>query len=217
MKIFKRIAVATCLIVSSNAFAGEISDYSLNAAKKIITDSGNKVEWLQWEVTRGFSVNEALETYSKDGWQLASNEQMAELFNTFDFSYGLFSWTNGREYSAPIDGDLVGRERTFASLFGNTYTDSALPNLAHSAAFFGQASFNQHSRAYVVDGYNLGNGLSKGAAIGNPAWHRDFKSPSTGIALVRNISVNANVPEPTSIAMLSIALLGLSARRFSRS
>ncbi|MBA55031.1 MAG: hypothetical protein CMK89_11305 [Pseudomonadales bacterium] len=41
------------------------------------------MEWLRWDQTLNMSINEALTTYSSEGWRLATNSEMADLLNSF--------------------------------------------------------------------------------------------------------------------------------------
>ncbi len=48
----------------------------------VTVDFGD-LEWLRWDQTLNMSVNEALTTYESEGWRLATNEEMADLLNSY--------------------------------------------------------------------------------------------------------------------------------------
>jgi hypothetical protein len=79
------------LVLCNNTYAGFITynGYTLNDTTNIVTDG--TTEWLQWDLTSGQTINQALANYSADGWTLASNSQMANLFNTYGFGTPFFS------------------------------------------------------------------------------------------------------------------------------
>lgn len=62
-----------------------MSDYSVSLATNTVTVDSRGLQWLQWTETRGKSVswfNTSSESQSlrSEGWQLANNSQMADLY-----------------------------------------------------------------------------------------------------------------------------------------
>lgn len=226
-------SVIFTLVLSNFAQAGLIEDYVLNEDTNIVIDKANSIEWLQWDQTTGMSINEALAVYSSQGWTLATNSQMAELFNTFNLSYGQFIWTDEenaqQEYTGPTDGialeDWVNDpELQFVNLFADTAvtwpnegTCGASDCLQMSAAYFGSDNDNdgQYKLARVYDDvqFDEGNGYEDWGSLAEMS--ADFididtdTAYSRGVALVRAV----NVPEPASAAFLILAAVALLARR----
>ena len=208
--------------------------YTLDTDTKIV--SNGVVEWLQWNQTTGMSINEALSAFSGEDWQLATNSQMAELFNAFDLSYGKFIWTNeenlSQTYDGPTDGIAIedwinDRELKFVSLFADTAeawpnegTCGAADCLQMSAAYFGSDNDNdgQYKVARVYDDlqFNDGSGyqdLGSLAEMSNDIIDLNTDTAySRGVALVRVV----NVPEPQSLAIFALGIMGLSIRRFKK-
>lgn len=95
--MFKRILVLVGLALSLSANAATISHYGYTHDTETNIVTGGGVEWLRWDQTRGMSANEALATYRGDGWELASNEQVAALLTPFSSSEenvnGSSSWS----------------------------------------------------------------------------------------------------------------------------
>lgn len=89
--MFKKILVPLMLLtLCSHVSAALITHngYTLDDTTSIVTDG--TTEWLQWDLTIGSTINQALATYAADGWVLASNTQMSKLFNVFGFGVPAF-------------------------------------------------------------------------------------------------------------------------------
>lgn len=211
MKLMKFLGIVV-VALSTTANAGMISDYLLDG--DIVTDSANHLEWLQWDQTVGMSVNDALKAYQQDGWALASNDQVVELFNTFfrlDLPQynSLFEFTNEENNKQRVLASHSSATQ-FMGLFGQTFTSNAG---VRSGAIFGldtdlDGLYNDSS---VFTSPNIAGSFE--AQLAEPAnATTDQKFQSLGIALVRKVQV----PEPGSIALFALGLLGLSARRLRK-
>lgn len=213
------IAIAVC---SSYSHAGLITDYSLDSDTRIVTDSGNNLEWLQWSVTRGQSLDDALRDYASEGWVLASGAQMVELFNTFELSYDNFVWQDGvsNRFDSPQDVDIESaddRELIFVSLFGDTI---GRLGWQYSGALFGFGSNdNTFHWAQVSDdwGYSFPGDAPSPYQEGENRIEFNYSNvgffrSQLGVALVRPADSSA-VPEPSAIALISLALVGMALRR----
>lgn len=217
----KQFALGVAIsLLSPLSYAGLISDYSLDSDTNIVTDSRNNLEWLQWSVTRGQSLDQALAEYVSQGWELASSEQMTGLFNTFDLSYGEFVWQDGESnsYDSPQDGDTENaddREIAFVSLFGDT---AGLHGWQYSGALFGFGdNDNTYNWALVSDDWGIGSSRFSPYQEGENrlAFNSNFSGvvrSQLGVAFVRSSDASA-VSEPSTFALFGLALAGVALRR----
>lgn len=213
--LVKQLLLSAVITLSSPlGYAGMISDYSLDSETNIVTDSGNNLEWLQWSVTRGQSLDSALAEYISQGWQLASGEQMAGLFNTFDLSYGDFVWQDGEsnQHDSLQDGateSVDDRELIFVSLFGKTLIRNGWQ---YSGALFDFGNNdNTYHWAAVYDDWGFGSSdpynPGQNSLRFNDSDITDVQS-QLGIAFVRSTESTA-VPEPSAFVLFGLALAGM--------
>jgi hypothetical protein len=222
--------VAFGLSLSSNASALPISyaGYTLDEATNIVTGGG--LEWLQWDETDGMTISDALATYHCDGWGLASNVQMAALFNAFNI--GEIAWDNlentGQHRSTGFDSVEPNddTDRIFVNIFGNTGTEhpsTGTNDLEAAYALFGNdldadGFFNTATVADDFTFYYNGIHNQYGEASiteDNSYFTRTWSSTYYGIALVRSnqppeMVPDVQVPAPTTLALLGLGLAGMT-------
>jgi hypothetical protein len=221
---------AIFLLVSHLAQAGVIgyNGYSRNDSGNVV--SNGKLEWLKWDVTLGMSVDSALTTYGADGWRIASNKDMASLFNNFNFVQ-FTSWTDVENEtqanpSAWTPSD-AGPHSLFIELFGSTYHSQCAPD--QTVWCYSRSEPYKFTFATYVSDAN-GNGLLNSAIIADdfiyltpydesydfnvallcadsPEACNAYHQYDRGIALVRD------VPEPGTLSLLALILFGLVASR----
>lgn len=228
--MLKKILVASCLLVSSMASQATIIShfgYERDSASNIVTGGG--LEWLMWDVTKGMSINGALAAYSDGDWTLATNSNMASLFNAFQF--GKTNWSNvetsDQESYVPWSEDENSSHNMFMALFGFTFLDSTsffapTDYYVGTRAFYGVDDNNDgyYNNAVVIDDYTIVQG---GAKVDHQAiMYRDseFYNKNTGytdsgVALVRvaNVVPPTQVSLPGSLSLLALGLVALGYRR----
>jgi len=230
--------------------AGLITDYVLDNTTNTVFDNRSGLEWLRWDQTDGMTIQQALSDYKAGGWQLASNAQAAYLFNTFDLSYGTFTWSEEESLESLFNSSSNGlieatddRELMLVNLFGITFEEYNMgidppDGMQYSAAFFGSDvdQDGNYNRMWVMDDYGVNQSKKGRAQFDIDEYDLSSRGRTTGVALVRaapvtifstlatagpaiNSPVGAanSVSEPTTLALLAMALLGVSVRQSRRS
>lgn len=227
MNLLKSLAVIA-IIFASNAHAALISDYSLNETTNIITDSRHNLEWLQWDETDGLSIDTVLSTtaqnFSGGGWRLATNVEMARLFNTFfGLSYSGINWdtdeSTAQFFSSNSDGlteSASDPELIFINLFGFTYeewSEGILPpdGMQFTSAYYGNDLDNdlRYNLATVIDDRGIGQADSGSTELFFDLYPKNLERKDIGTALVRVTEVE----EPSIFILLVLGLVGLGLRR----
>ncbi len=121
--MLKNLLAVVSLLVMSMASQGaliEHNGYQRESGSVIVKGGG--VEWLMWEQTKNLSIQQALDKYSKEGWQLASHQNMAKLFTAFSFGRGTWYASESyreEQYNVWGAGELSAHN-AFIELFGAT-------------------------------------------------------------------------------------------------
>ncbi|WP_189481554.1 hypothetical protein [Alishewanella tabrizica] len=207
--------------------------YERDSASNIVTGGG--LEWLKWDVTKGMSINLALAAHSADGWTLATNSNMTDLYNVFKF--GKSDWNNNL---ATWQDSTIGRSGVeysvhsmFKSLFGYTYTVQE----ACEEGWAEHCQINEflwYSHATYVGsfgGYGVGGlsdqwidstdgiavpGMTSRAYLNHSGlgYGVDTVNSGVGVALVRLAPITPTpVSLPTSVSLLALGLVVLGYRR----
>ena len=224
MKITKTLLLAslTAPLLFSQAHAALITHagYTYDDTTNIVVGGG--LEWLRWDVTFGHSIDSAISAYSGDGWGIASNADMAGLFNAYDFggvfdddentaqSYGT-DWTAGDDDPHDYFIDMFGISDTWST---GGYV------IRHSAtAIFGHDLDNDgyyNGASVLADGIPEFQARADASMVLDAFYESTTSGPGLGIALVRNIPTH-DVPEPGTLTLLGLGLAGLGLRRSRKS
>jgi hypothetical protein len=181
------------------AFAGTILAISGFANAGIIDHGGytevNGIDWLDWTTTLGMTESAALGV--NVGWRGATEAEMELLMNamfptTFVFdANGINNTDVGNAYPTEMSRFL---ELFGATDNGNTYATAVGSGLVgfDSSAYAGLYSdTSPREQVYASVGYSAN-------------WN--------GVALVRS----ADVPEPSTLAIFALGMIGLASRRFKK-
>lgn len=227
MDSFKFLPLVSLLCFGQvNAAIISYGSYSHDDTTDIVVGDG--LEWLQWDHddVLGRSWNEIrnnLDLIEGGGWSLATNSQMASLYNNFDFGFNFDA--NSLETQLAITGiqtdgqssDPWENDVSFINMFGDTKGETD-PNIIlgamYTSALYGEllGPDGQPAIGMAVvfdDDYRVTSDIQ----IPGRAWlHHDqwinssnANGPELGIALVRSISV----PEPSILGLMAAGLVGL--------
>jgi hypothetical protein len=229
------LAAGLSLSVNANAASLTHNGYTLDTETNIVTGGG--LQWLQWDVTDGMSINQALGTFS--GWTLASNIQMTGLLTAFsegftftdseiasqstNISYqnaldfqALFGLTNSQYERWGRDYGNTSRRYTTQVMFGNDADGDGLYNTADVVARHSTYS-DRNCNGWGSCTTTYRDYYSASLSISKPRdWSdADFANGVTGVALVRDMNVSA-VPIPAAAFLFAPALLGFLGLRHKR-
>lgn len=220
IKLLTLTVSALALSTSVNAAILSYGGYTHDTTTDIVT--GNDLEWLQWDRTLGYSINSIqsqLNTIEGGGWSIATNVQMAQLFNAFDFGITYVADENAMQsadtgYTYP--DTLNETDELFIAMFGDTDSAAGYSScfdthcFQRSYALFGTDLDNDTGVNYAVvfDDYQNSDGstVSGKATIGPDAYIDTDAYPHIGIALVRDVPP---VPVPAAVWLFGSGLLGL--------
>jgi hypothetical protein len=227
IKMLNPAIAGLVLALSSFANAGVITynGYTLDTQTDIVT-AGDGLEWLQWDVTKGQSISSALQANgvfgSRNygaGWALASNAQMASLFNDFGFNSTLQDDTTIHTGSPYTFGSDNTNYDHFIDLFGaifqlsGTFFDfgTGVDQISRTRALFGSDEDNDtlYKEAGVHSDYTRDSSTNPyHAYIFQDIWSDSTTNPEFGVALVR-LKTQVDAPEPSTLAIFALGLSGL--------
>ncbi|MCP3865544.1 MAG: PEP-CTERM sorting domain-containing protein [Aestuariibacter sp.] len=240
MELLKYPFALLLLLASNLSFAGLITygDYTLDEDTNIVTNTVTGLEWLQWDETTGTSISTALSTiattFDGGGWELASNTQMAGLFDDFGFSSTVLDQSNPITSGPFTPNTDETAYDIFITLLGTTFfcDTSCSDNYASGSLAFERTQALYGSDADGDDLYkvalvqsdflaystSLGTWLEQGytAELSNDAFSPQTTFLSWGVALVRSDDVPVPAPAPSTLAIFALGILGLGVRRRAR-
>jgi hypothetical protein len=222
---------AICLFVSLSMLLN-IANATLIKNNDVITDTSTNMQWMTWTSTNGMSESFLTEKITnKDnnkyyGWKIASEFDLRNLVNNyFNITLNSSSQTPQTVNFNQVDNPKI---ESFIDLFGDTsvfYNEQILNNkiqdghIGYSwgyaknedsswASFFisdGQVNYKDYEGNNIIsdsaDSISLRN--SVGGFVGTPA---------ESIVLVRAV----DVPEPSTLAIFVLGIIGLASLRFKK-
>lgn len=229
-KVLKTASVGFVLLVSNLANASIIthSGYTHDTTTEIVAGGG--LEWLKWDFTKG-NISKALNgianTYSGGGWTLASNVQMAALFN--GFGLGNVGTDENQYYNVRTAYDFGTSandpEHQFNTMFGISRGGNGGDSIVNgvetdgfstTSAFFGSDADGDgfYNVATVTDDWvhRFSGSRDNFSALSPDQVANNVNSINIqhGVALVRVVASSvASIPEPSIIALFGLGLVGL--------
>ncbi len=228
IKMIKNIALVVALATisfSSQASTIQYAGYSRADNSNVVQGFG--LQWLSWQATQNQSIDTALTNNA--GWRLASNQEMATLFNHFGF--GGITWTVSEDEMLLNDGWTLtedSRYDYFLQLFGVTETGNngpclqscfyqTDPDLSTAALFGSDANQNGKYNAAAI----FSDATYKHPTQGDVRWDqearwyadafdRSMAESGRGVALVRDtVAPTQPINAPTTLGLMAIAWLAL--------
>lgn len=166
---------------------------------------GNQ-QWLQFSVTAGMSINDALAVYGSDGWGVATESEVADLFDVF------FPWVNWSITEDEAHGQSkaisVDEYTGFKWRFGSTYP-----------AYGGITEFiygsDSDSDGYYMYGWVGRTDYQHYASLGGDSSYMtaDKSNFELSVALVRYLPDPTSVPEPGALLLMGLGFVAAGACR----
>ena len=215
MKLNQLFIAALLLIpVTSNAAIMSL-DFSGAGDGLITRDLDHNLDWLDVSATVGISSNNAVATYASSGFRLATDDELVSLYigagvdQVLDFNYGVSTTavvgTNTAYQNVTSVGGIAALNDLYASLGGGV------------GNFGGNLWIHGYLADHDSDGLSALGRLGVWSAVAGSAhintngdgWNPNGTHTQVGSFLVRE----ANVPEPSTLVLFGLGLLGLSLSR----
>jgi hypothetical protein len=202
------MVIGFSLMVGAHANAGLITkDYSNVGDGHLTVDTIGQMEWLDVSIFVGMNLDalQGTNQWTNDGFHLATDAELVDLWKNVGVTYIL-------DYAGTLD---YGTSHTTASLI-------ALDDL-YLKLGGGASNFGGHSYIHGITADMDNNGLSylarmKGTGTAHVNTNGDRygstgqKHPNVGAFFVRSVAV----PEPSSLAIFALGIIGLASRRFKK-
>ena len=212
VKVCSFVVAISCLI--NSAHAGVISgDITKTYNGYSVTGDLQGLEWLSWDETFGYSASEILNgtgnSFLEDGWRYASKSESMVLFDSLGFISG---WHSGNASSAPAAADWLWEVFDYPDyLTQKSGADAERIDqlIVVENGVAGSISYNGYGTNYSLyssDNPNWGHGKFPWVDLADA-------SGNDSHILVREVEV----PEPSTLVIFALGLLGLTARKLKKS
>jgi hypothetical protein len=205
--------VVIIMLYTTFANAGLIeADYKVFGDNLAVYDTTNNLTWLDFTVSRDFSYAESESLVP--GWRTATSNDVEALFDSL---FGGVVY-NGIGSALVHDGVFFDAGVAFITLFGSS---------AHAAAHNGYSDGLYLGEDNILRGAGVYHTELNPVTIHGPNWYLNYGDASTtgagfrtSIFLVKDgsftIEPTQDVPEPSTLAIFALGMIGLASRRFKK-
>ena len=200
-KFLKQLTIAYMLIVGTYANAGLInSDYLVLGDGLTYFDTETQFTWLDTTQTQNMTYANALSTFTD--YRLASNGEIEDLFGkvfpNFQINYFGHSYYTGEGVIASNEASLDAFGLLNGTFGGSTnYTYGVYKDEDNISRLFG--GWDQSGGSFIA-------GLEHNGV---------YESANTGYGVMM-VKKTEDVPEPSTLAIFALGMMGLAARRFKK-
>lgn len=208
-KLFKVIITCAALTITSNATAGLIT----NTTNDSFIDETTGLEWMDFGVNNIYSYNEvsALLTSSYSGWNLANESQVLDLWhNAFSgIASSSEKYTSGTTFVV-YEG---------SGISGLSNFETVMNAMGYNTSGYSNGRFLNDAGGLSSTHYNLSriqNSIYTNVMRDVGFTERDFLVQSNGFSTMLVREVRQEVPEPSTLAIFALGMIGLASRRFNK-
>lgn len=208
-QIFRALTLSILLITSNIVSAGLITDTNNDT----FIDNTSGLEWMDFGINNQYSFNQVkgLLTTTYLGWELANQDQVLAMYdNAFGVdSQALPDGSPYFRYGYRSKTFLLDTFDKMGYAFKSSYWSAAYGWFLNDESKLSYFDFQVFAQAALTEVYGTKN---------NPDEDIDTVKPYYSTMLVRTFStqddVTQDVPEPSTLAIFALGMIGLASRRF---
>jgi hypothetical protein len=232
-KVLKSTFISLVIALSFNTYAGLINliekdVYGNGTDKGYTLDIENyNLEWLDLDEVDMFSYNQVKDGLPQfNGWRIATKNEVFDLFenifSTYDLMYQNTINYESITFDETTDSRLGETKSTFISIFDTIggrlkYYDYGIQDHVRFSAFFDTGDTDVFGFFQLI-GIESCNGVCSQLGLGvhtsrdkdSAEYFHERQAQHDSVMLVRAI----DVPEPSTLAIFALGLMGLASRRF---
>jgi hypothetical protein len=203
-KFLKFLCIALSFTLVSVSNAGLINSDYLSAGDNLAAyDASQSLNWLDLSVSEGWTINNwASNVQQNEGWRLATNTEVENML------VSMFTTVNALNISS----------QSFV-----TASATAL-EINNFSSVFGQSSDNTRSYGLYVDEDSVWRMAgTDDFGVNRTIWGAEFGNNYNNLAVSGSnwfamyiVKKATNVPEPSTLAIFALGMMGLASRRFKK-
>lgn len=176
-------------------------DYSVDTTNGVTTITGNGLTWLSITETDGMQINNVLDDIATNGelslyygYETANVDQFTQLLTDYGIDIGTWQWVNvNEEINAATDDFQL--DFGLSAQTATSYTNGWIEDTDGNIMLVGTAEYD--------------SGNTSGALERTGIYDNNYTTGSSSWAAGVWLNKSEPVPEPSTIALLSIGIVGL--------